>query len=93
METNGSGLFELTNKELRSKNPSDFGEKATIDVYDAKSEKHIYIIYLVKSEKYKNSKTPYGWESTVENAETYKMLDCTPGVELPYYIDEFLHRN
>lgn len=86
-------LFKITNTELRIKKPSEFDKNALIDIFDTKSGRHIYVIHLKFSEKYKNSETPYGWESWVENAETYKPLDCTPGVELPYYIAEFLHRN
>ena len=86
-------LFKITNKELRKRNPSEFGKSAMIDVIDARSGKCIYVIHLIKSKKFSNSETPYGWESTVENAETYKLLDCTPGVERPYYIDHFLNRN
>ena len=90
------GLYEVTTSELRKLNPSEFGNKATIDVMNPKSGRHIYVIYLVKSDKYKSSETPYGWESTVEDAQTYKMISCTPGASKglrPYYIDEFLHRN
>ena len=86
-------LFEVTNTELRKKNPSDFGRNAVIDIYDAKSRKRKYIINLIFSQKFKDSNTPYGWESTVEDGETFKMLDCTPGIERPYYIDAFLNRN
>lgn len=86
-------LFKITNKELRKSKPSEFGQKAMIDIHDAKSGNWIYIIHLIKSKKYKDSKYPYGWESMVENPDTYKILDCTPGVEIPYYINEFLHRN
>ncbi len=89
-------LFKVTNTELRKKNPSEFGEKALIDIFDARSKRHIYVIHLEKSEEFKNSKTPYGWESLVEDAETFKFISCIPGPSKgfrPYYIDEFLHRN
>ena len=86
-------LFTVTNTELRKKNPSEFGKKATIDIYDTKSGKLKYIINLIFSEKFKDSNDQYGWKSTVEDGETYKILDCTPGIERPYYIDDFLNRN
>lgn len=86
-------MKKITSTELRKKNPSEFGKSAFIYVLNPKNRRCIYIIHLKKSKKYKDSRTPYGWESTVENYKTGKMLDCTPGVERPYYIDDFLNRN
>jgi len=77
-------LYKLTRKELKKVGASDFKDKDFISV----SKYWIHIRYTDGQKKYG---TP-ALLSMVENIETCKFLDCTPGVGWPYYIDEFIHK-
>ncbi len=82
-------LFKVTNIELRKKNPSEFGEKALIDIFDAKSGRHIYVIHLIRSEKFKDSKTPYSWESLLEDTEN-KFISCIMNFPKPIINNQYI---
>lgn len=72
-------IYNFTRKELKTKNASDFKEGDII-----KTGK--YNIFI----QYGPYKTPA--LKTYIETEAFKLLDCTPGLSRPYYIDEFLHR-
>lgn len=76
--------YKLTRQELSKSRASDFAEGDIVNVgsYD------IYIRYTSK-----DGQSRYdipGLCSYVE--KNWVVLDCTPGIELPYYIDDFLGR-
>lgn len=81
-----SKFYRFTRKQLKSKKASDFKHGDLIEV-----GKYIIHIEYKSGKRVKSSPTSFSW---VEDRNTFKALDCTPGVRggRPYYIDEFLHR-
>ena len=79
-------VYKFTRKQLKSKKASDFKQGDMIRVGN-------YIIHIVYKNRGKIRKSPT-LGSWVEDARTFRSLDCTPGVRggRPYYIDDFLHR-
>jgi len=77
-------LYKLTRKELKKCGASEFLDKDFVEV----GKYWIHIRYTDGQKKYD---TP-ALLSMVENIETCKSLDCTPGVGWPYYISDFIHR-
>ena len=71
-------IYNYTQKELKQLKATNFKNNDIIIVGK-------YTINI-KQEKYS---TPY-FESYTE--KNYKTLNCTPGIELPYYISDFLSR-
>lgn len=81
-----SKVYKFTRKQLKSKNASDFKHGDMIKVGN-------YIIHIVYRSGGRVHTTPTSF-SWVEDYNTFKALDCTPGVRggRPYYIDDFIHR-
>ena len=77
--------YKFTRAELKQQKASNFQEGDVIEV----SKYYIYIKYIDR----KGIKWDHpSWASVIENRNTYKLLDCTPGAGRPYYLDDFLHR-
>ncbi len=77
-------FYSFTRKELKAKGARSFEHGDVI----------LSSKYLIRI-KYRNDRVCYSKPSllsTVEDRQTLKILDCTPGIERPYYIDDFLHR-
>jgi hypothetical protein len=81
-----SKFYKFTRKQLRSKKASDFKHGDAIEVSN-----YLINIAYKSGGRVRSAPTAFSW---VENAHTFKALDCTPGVRggRPYYIDDFLHR-
>ena len=80
-------LKTCTRKELKEINASDFKQGDMIDV----SKYTIHISYGITKEGKPKYKIP-SLCSWIEITETHRILDCTAGIERPYYIDDFLNR-
>lgn len=77
-------LKTVTRKELKSLKASDFKEGDCIKT----GKYHIYIRY-----RDSNSGRSYDSPALCSFVEVNdRIIDCTPGVERPYYIDDFLGR-
>lgn len=77
-------ICRLTREQLKQKGASDFKDGDVIVVSK-------YAIYI----KYSDGTKKYGTPSLltrVENVDTCKFLDCTPGVGWPYYVSDFISR-
>jgi len=71
-------VLRTTRKGLKSLSGRDFYDGD--DIFVSK-----YIIHI----KYGKYNIPMAsWVETIDG----KILDCTPGIGWPYYIDDFLHR-
>jgi len=73
-------IYKKTRKELKELKASSFHNGDVIEV----SKYYIFI-------KYGKYKKP-SLRSYVVNIDTLRTLDCTPGIDVPYYIDDFLSR-
>lgn len=77
-------LYRVTPKELRKLNASDYKEGDVIKVGS-------YTIWIKYTSR--DGKDTYDIPSLCSTVDKgFKELDCTPGVERPYYIDNFLGR-
>ena len=77
-------IHRLTSRELRQRGASEFKDGDVVVVSK-------YAIYI----SYHNADKSYDIPSLltrVENIETNKFLDCTPGIGWPYYISDFISR-
>jgi hypothetical protein len=72
-------ILFVSRKELRTLKASDYSDGDIIRVSK-------YYIHIIRK-KYSRPSL----ESFVEDSN-FKVLDCTPGVGRPYYIDDFLGR-
>ena len=72
-------FFDITTKELKRLKASQFKEGDIIKT-------GIYYIYI----KYKQYNTPS--LCSYHEREDFKPCGCTPGVDRPYYIDNFLNK-
>lgn len=78
-------LYTLTRKQLKTKKASNFKEGDIIKT-------GIYYIYIrYTSQKYGTKYDRPSLCSYHERADL-KPCGCTPGVDRPYYIDDFLSR-
>lgn len=77
-------VYLFTRQELKNKNGSDFKDGDFIRV----GKYGIHIHYEDGDYKYD---TPSNC-SFVENLNTGKLLDYIAGIDIPYYIDDFLKR-
>ena len=76
-------LLTVTPKRLRKMNASDFKHGDIVDV----GRYSIHISYI------SNNGTKYNRPSLCSYVEKdFRIIDCTPGIELPYYIADFLSR-
>lgn len=73
-------VYTYKRKDLKILKASEFDDGDVIRVSK-------YIIFI----KYGDYGRP-SMLSRVENYATSKHLGCTPGVDIPYYIDDFLSR-
>ncbi len=73
-------FYKHTRQELKSLKASDFKEGDVILCGK-------YYIHI----EYGNYDKP-GLKSFISNANTHKIIGCTPGADRPYYLDNFLHR-
>ena len=80
-------IHHFTRKQLKSKKASNFKHGDMIKVSN-------YIIHIVCKNGTRDNSPPTPFKCWVEDYNTFKSLDCTPGVRggRPYYIDDFLHR-
>ncbi|MCK5161659.1 MAG: hypothetical protein KAQ99_08815 [Candidatus Aureabacteria bacterium] len=78
-------IYRFTRKELKQKKASDFKHNDVIYV-------SIYIIYI--RYKSKENSSIYSTPSlcSFHERRDFKPCGCTPGVDRPYYIDDFLGR-
>ena len=77
-------LYRFTRKELKERKASEFEHGDHINV----SHWTIWIRYHDKENIYISP----SFLSWVEERNTARFSDCTPGAGRPYYIDDFLHR-
>lgn len=77
--------YIFTRQELKNKKASDFKEGDVIKT-------GIYYIHI--HYKSRDGKTIYNRPSlcSYHEREDFKSCGCTPGVDRPYYIDDFLCR-
>jgi hypothetical protein len=78
--TRGGILLTVSKDELKNMAASNYEEGTIIDC----GKYSIEIIYG----PYKNP----ALKSRILNINTGKAIGCTPGVDRPYFLDEFLHR-
>jgi len=77
-------IYRLTRQELRQKGAKEFKHGDVVAVSK-------YAIYIT----YKNADKSYDIPALltrVEDLNTCKFLDCTPGIGWPYYIADFISR-
>ncbi len=77
-------IYQFTRKELKVRNASDFKDGDFIRVSK-------YVIHIRYTDGTKKYDIP-ALLTKVENYDTYKFLDCTPGIGWPYYISDFISR-
>lgn len=77
-------VYIFTRKELKEKKASNFNQGDLIRV----GKYGIYIYYHDGNHEYDIP----GLLSKVENLNTNKFLGWMPGIDRPYYIDDFLGR-
>lgn len=77
-------VYYLTRKELKGRGASEFKDGDFIRVSK-------YVIYIRYTDGTKKYGTP-ALLTKVEDYDTARFLDCTPGVGWPYYIDDFIYR-
>ena len=77
-------LYNFTRAELKSKKASDFKEGDVVKT-------GIYFIHI--HYKSKDSKHSYNRPSlcSYHEREDFKRCGCTPGVDRPYYINNFIN--
>ncbi len=79
-------VYKFTRKELKGKRASDFEHVDSIEV-----GRYVIRIRCYDSGHGQHYARP-SLLSWVEDIKTGKILDCTPGIGTPYYIDDFLGR-
>jgi hypothetical protein len=72
--------YEITKKELRNKKATDFKEGDLIDV-------SIYRIIIIYGEYERPA-----LKSRIFNRKQQRYCGCTPGVDRPYFLNDFLGR-
>ena len=78
-------IYKFTRKELKQKNASDFEHDDIITV-----GRYLICIRYGTFENPSKYNTPTLCSLHVR--DDFKPCGCTPGVDRPYYIDDFLHR-